>query len=145
MSHFIQVFIVELRITYCIRMWIKGFINLITKNHSFDIKKLHSMAGTNRTDILFRQVRSLFSYPTISEYFFQLFDRESCTYTYLLADSQTKEAVLIDPVIEHANRDATLVRNLGLDLKYASKGFIPKLIMDYFKVFFFSSEYARSR
>ena len=39
----------------------------------------------------------------------QLFDRESCTYTYLLADLATRQAVLIDPVIEHAERDATLV------------------------------------
>jgi glyoxylase-like metal-dependent hydrolase (beta-lactamase superfamily II) len=28
----------------------------------------------------------------------QLFDKESCTYTYLIADPVTKEAVLIDPV-----------------------------------------------
>ncbi|KAK4292573.1 hypothetical protein Pmani_034661 [Petrolisthes manimaculis] len=50
--------------------------------------------------------------------FRQLFDRESCTYTYLLADNTTKEAVLIDPVIELAERDAKLVEELGLNLKY---------------------------
>lgn len=50
--------------------------------------------------------------------FRQLFDRESCTYTYLLADAITKDAVLIDPVIELAERDATLVKELGLNLKY---------------------------
>ncbi|KAK3880218.1 hypothetical protein Pcinc_015287 [Petrolisthes cinctipes] len=50
--------------------------------------------------------------------FRQLFDRESCTYTYLLADNTTKEAVLIDPVIELAERDAKLVQELGLNLKY---------------------------
>merc|ERR1711970_1124429 len=48
----------------------------------------------------------------------QLFDRESCTYTYLLADSMSKEAVLIDPVIELSERDASLVKELGLKLKY---------------------------
>jgi len=48
--------------------------------------------------------------------FRQLFDRESCTYTYLLADQN--EAVLIDPVIELAERDAGLVKQLGLNLKY---------------------------
>jgi len=48
----------------------------------------------------------------------QLFDRESCTYTYLLADLATRQAVLIDPVIEHAERDATLVRQLGLQLQF---------------------------
>lgn len=50
---------------------------------------------------------------------FQFFDRTSCTYTYLLADTQTKEAVLIDPVIELAERDQKAVQELGLNLKYA--------------------------
>jgi sulfur dioxygenase len=43
------------------------------------------------------------------------------TYTYLLADTTTKEAVLIDPVLELAERDAQLINDLGLTLKYASK------------------------
>ena len=50
--------------------------------------------------------------------FRQLFDSESSTYTYLLADADTKEAVLIDPVIEKSERDAKLVRELGLSLKF---------------------------
>ena len=45
-----------------------------------------------------------------------LFDRSSCTYTYLLADAG--EAVLIDPVFEHAQRDAALLRELGLTLRW---------------------------
>ncbi|KAG0710164.1 Persulfide dioxygenase ETHE1, mitochondrial [Chionoecetes opilio] len=48
----------------------------------------------------------------------KLFDRDSCTYTYLLADPNTKEAVLVDPVIELAERDAKLVKEMGLSLKY---------------------------
>ena len=48
----------------------------------------------------------------------QLFDRESCTYTYLLADRDTGQAVIIDPVIELAERDVKLVKELDLDLKY---------------------------
>jgi sulfur dioxygenase len=56
------------------------------------------------------------SYPR-----FQLFDRDSCTYTYLLADTSTMEAVLIDPVIDLANRDKQVLQDLGLKLKYASK------------------------
>jgi len=48
----------------------------------------------------------------------QLFDRESCTYTYLLADPGTGEAVLIDPVLGHEERDMGLVKELGLTLKY---------------------------
>jgi len=43
----------------------------------------------------------------------------SCTYTYLLADTKTGEAVLIDPVIDLAERDAKIINQLGLTLKYA--------------------------
>ena len=34
---------------------------------------------------------------------------------------ETKEAVLIDPVIDLAERDAEVVKDLGLNLIYASK------------------------
>ncbi|QSQ11793.1 MBL fold metallo-hydrolase [Myxococcus landrumensis] len=49
--------------------------------------------------------------------FRQLFDAESSTYTYLLADMATREAVLIDPVLEQVERDVRLVQELGLKLK----------------------------
>ena len=52
--------------------------------------------------------------------FRQLFDRETCTYTYLLADEETHEAVLIDSVREHFERDRGLLLELGLTLKYTS-------------------------
>ena len=48
--------------------------------------------------------------------FRQLFDPQSSTYTYLLADSLTREALLIDPVFEHARRDAALLEELDLKL-----------------------------
>ncbi len=48
--------------------------------------------------------------------FRQLFDPQSSTYTYLLADPAAREAVLIDPVFEHAPRDAALLEELGLKL-----------------------------
>jgi glyoxylase-like metal-dependent hydrolase (beta-lactamase superfamily II)/rhodanese-related sulfurtransferase len=48
--------------------------------------------------------------------FRQLFDPQSSTYTYLLADANTREAVLIDPVFEQARRDVALVQELGLRL-----------------------------
>lgn len=51
----------------------------------------------------------------------QLFDSVSSTYTYLLGDLTTKEAILIDPVLEHAKRDKKLLEELGFQLKYASK------------------------
>ncbi|MDC9714398.1 MAG: MBL fold metallo-hydrolase [Gammaproteobacteria bacterium] len=47
-----------------------------------------------------------------------LFEKESSTYTYLLADSNTKEAVIIDAVDETQQRDIGLIEELGLDLKY---------------------------
>uniref|UniRef100_A0A8C0H635 ETHE1 persulfide dioxygenase n=1 Tax=Chelonoidis abingdonii TaxID=106734 RepID=A0A8C0H635_CHEAB len=50
-----------------------------------------------------------------------LFEPVSCTYTYLLADLKTKEAVLIDPVLETAKRDVKLVKELGLNLLYAGE------------------------
>jgi len=49
--------------------------------------------------------------------FRQLFDARSSTYTYLLADASSHEAVLIDPVFEQARRDAALVEELGLRLR----------------------------
>ena len=48
--------------------------------------------------------------------FRQLFDPQSSTYTYLLADPATREALLIDPVFEQARRDIALVEELGLKL-----------------------------
>jgi glyoxylase-like metal-dependent hydrolase (beta-lactamase superfamily II)/rhodanese-related sulfurtransferase len=49
--------------------------------------------------------------------FRQLSDPTSSTYTYLLGDRVSGEAVLIDPVFEQALRDAALVDELGLRLK----------------------------
>lgn len=50
--------------------------------------------------------------------FRQLFDAETCTYSYLLADTQSKEAVLIDSVYEQAERDSKLIQQLDLNLIY---------------------------
>ncbi|KAM7059120.1 persulfide dioxygenase ETHE1, mitochondrial isoform 3-T3 [Molossus nigricans] len=49
----------------------------------------------------------------------QMFEPKSCTYTYLLGDRESREAILIDPVLETAPRDAKLVKELGLRLLYA--------------------------
>ncbi|MGF6770344.1 sulfur dioxygenase [Paraburkholderia sp. GAS199] len=48
--------------------------------------------------------------------FRQLFDPQSSTYTYLLADSESGEAVLVDPVFEQVRRDAALIEELHLRL-----------------------------
>jgi sulfur dioxygenase len=51
--------------------------------------------------------------------FRQLFDRESSTYSYLLGDETSREALLIDPVLEHTEQNLALLRELGLTLKLA--------------------------
>jgi len=48
----------------------------------------------------------------------QFFDRESCTYTYLLMDKATHEAVLIDPVLELVDRDLEALDSVGAKLLY---------------------------
>jgi sulfur dioxygenase len=49
----------------------------------------------------------------------QLFDNRSSTYTYLVWDEATREAAIIDSVREQIERDIQLIRELGLNLKYA--------------------------
>lgn len=49
--------------------------------------------------------------------FRQLFDPQSSTYSYLLGDERTNDAVLIDPVFEQARRDRALIGELGLTLR----------------------------
>jgi len=48
----------------------------------------------------------------------QLFDHETWTYTYLLGDEDSGEAILIDPVIDQVERDIKLLNELGLKLTY---------------------------
>lgn len=48
----------------------------------------------------------------------QLFDAQSSTYTYLVADSTSGEAALIDPVREQLERDLEMLRELNLHLSF---------------------------
>ncbi len=50
--------------------------------------------------------------------FQQLFEKETSSYTYLLADADIREAILIDPVVEMVERDIQLLKDLDLNLKY---------------------------
>nr|XP_039248466.1 persulfide dioxygenase ETHE1, mitochondrial-like isoform X2 [Styela clava] len=50
--------------------------------------------------------------------FRQLFHYDTYTYTYLLACSKTREAIIIDPVDDMIERDLNYVKELGLDLIY---------------------------
>ena len=48
----------------------------------------------------------------------QLFDHDTCTYTYLLWDESTKNSIIIDPVLEQLDRNINLLDKLKLKLVY---------------------------
>lgn len=50
--------------------------------------------------------------------FRQLFDPETSTYTYLIGCARTKDAVIIDTVIEQVERDTIQIERLGLKIKF---------------------------
>ncbi|MEL4896262.1 MBL fold metallo-hydrolase [Crocosphaera sp. Alani8] len=50
--------------------------------------------------------------------FRQLFDEDSSTYTYLIADRTLKQALLVDPVLEQVEGNYQLLDELGLTLEY---------------------------
>lgn len=50
--------------------------------------------------------------------FRQFYDADSATYTYLLADEETRQAILIDPVREQVERDLGQLQDLGLQLTF---------------------------
>ena len=51
-------------------------------------------------------------------FFRQLFDRESSSYSYLIADTASQEAVLVDSVLEQVTRDLKLIEELDFTLKF---------------------------
>ena len=48
--------------------------------------------------------------------FEQLFDTKSSTYTYIISSGKGREALIIDPVIEHTDRYIKVLKNLELKL-----------------------------
>jgi sulfur dioxygenase len=48
----------------------------------------------------------------------QLFDTASSTYTYLMWDETTRDAIIIDPVEEQLQRDLSVISERGLKLQY---------------------------
>jgi glyoxylase-like metal-dependent hydrolase (beta-lactamase superfamily II) len=48
--------------------------------------------------------------------FRQLFDADTGTFTYLLADVPSRKGLIIDTVFEQHDRDLSLIRELGIDL-----------------------------
>ncbi|MDX8385212.1 MAG: MBL fold metallo-hydrolase [Gallionella sp.] len=49
----------------------------------------------------------------------QLFDKESSTYTYIVVDSNSRQACIIDPVRENTKHYLQLFKELNINLKYA--------------------------
>ena len=52
----------------------------------------------------------------INMIFEQLFDTKSSTYTYILSSGEGREALIIDPVIEHTEEYIKLLEKLKLKL-----------------------------
>lgn len=50
--------------------------------------------------------------------FRQLYDEDSSTLSYLIADTDMQDAVMIDPVLGQHQRDLKLIETLGLKLRY---------------------------
>ena len=91
--------------------------------------------------------------------FRQLFEKTSSTYSYLLADEETKEGILIDPVVETAERDAgeqsftyvahqqalmTLLYSLWLDPAFATPmRCVPCIFLRLRRRFLFFAKFAR--
>jgi len=50
--------------------------------------------------------------------FKQLFDQETSTFTYLLVDASTRDAVIIDPVYGLMQRDLDALKEMNAELKY---------------------------
>ncbi|WBV68406.1 MBL fold metallo-hydrolase [Legionella pneumophila] len=48
--------------------------------------------------------------------FHQLFDQDSCTYTYLIGSADSKNGVIINPVKSHVSTYINLINELGLNL-----------------------------
>ena len=48
--------------------------------------------------------------------FEQLFDKTSSTYTYLISSGRGREALIIDPVLEHVNKYLEMLEKLNLKL-----------------------------
>ena len=89
-------------------------------------EQAHVRIVTGDTKVLAHNFFKLFLYSggidtfmrAIAMLFRQLFDPESSTYTYLIADTHLREAVLVDSVLTQVDRDLKLLCELGLTLRY---------------------------
>lgn len=86
--------------------------------HHLKLSSLVKSCKNISTDKLFMSLGMSTSSISPSLIFRQLFESSSSTYTYLLGDIDTKECILIDPVLETVERDKKLIDELKLTLKY---------------------------
>jgi len=122
-------FVVQTRNFFLTRGGISSGINFLhnqhqNQNQNFNSNLLKSKQKSNflyqRKDLHHCDSKMMKRIPFSNDFFFrQLFDTESSTYSYILADIITYEAIIIDPVLEQAKRDAKLIKELNFDLKYA--------------------------
>lgn len=101
---------------------LKNLVKQLTKftfnsnYHHQLVKSLSSMSGESTI-----KYNTCMKHPNDAVIFRQLVDNATFTYTYILADLDTREAVIIDPVFEKVERDIELIDQLELKLKYARK------------------------
>ncbi|XP_022695102.1 persulfide dioxygenase ETHE1, mitochondrial-like isoform X1 [Varroa jacobsoni] len=105
-------------------------LHIVVRSRTMLLNQLHQLAllsvwqsrravSISQTNLLSTTTITAVPYNTCKRLLFrQLFDEKSSTYTYLLADKNVNEALLIDPVLEKVDRDLKLVNELGLKLKY---------------------------
>ena len=86
----------------------------------FNILYFINILKIDKVGTLFAKLSiTIIQYGTQHMIFHQFFEPESSTYTYLLASEQTREAVLIDPVISEVEQYAAFLEQHSLQLVYS--------------------------
>jgi sulfur dioxygenase len=83
-----------------------------------DVNSSKALIGCCRPQLVTSRWYTVKVAPAPDYVFRPLLDYRTNTYTFLLADAETREAVIIDPVYEQAERDVSLVKELNLNLIY---------------------------
>lgn len=94
----------------------QNFVFMSNCNRWVELNKPLAGEGLQSTIFNFKKLKGVDMRSDII--FHQLFESESSTYTYIIADKKTKEAAIIDPVLETVDRDLKLIEELGLRLMY---------------------------
>lgn len=95
-----------------------NFDNFIFLNDCQRWQTLHFPIGENSILDINQSINSKGLDMNDDTIFFQMFEPESSTYTYIIGDEKTKEAAIIDPVLETLDRDLKFISELGLKLLY---------------------------